>query len=92
MKNEEESSMKIRVFRDAEIRDGSETVQKVQFFNTVNTDTLNKMNQIRDNTGGKETRANVMENKLKENKLVLKYMHKKFGQVNLKRKRTFKKI
>ena len=80
--------MNINVFRDAEPQIDSKTVQNVQFFNIVSTDTLNNMNQNRDNTGVKRNQEDVLENKVNENQLILKYMHKKFGQVNLKRKRT----
>ena len=38
--NEEEASMNISVFRDAELQIDSKTVQNVQFFNIVKADTL----------------------------------------------------
>jgi hypothetical protein len=46
------------------------------------------INENRDNTKVKGNREDVQENKFSENQLILKYMHKKFGQVNLKRKRS----
>ena len=58
-------------------------------FNIVKTDTLSVINENRDNAKVKGNQEDVQENRFSENQLILKYMHKKFGQVNLKRKRSF---
>ena len=47
-----------------------------------------KIIQNLDNTKVKGNQEDVLEDKFSENQLILKYMHKKFGQVNLKRKRS----
>ena len=90
--NEQEGSnqdqMKMRVIRNTVIQNDSKTDENVQFFNIVKTDTLSEINENRDNTEVKGNQEECLENKFSENQLILKYMHKKFGQVNLKRKRS----
>ena len=80
--------MKMRVIRNTEIQNDSKTDENVKFFNIVKTDTLSETNENRDNTEVKGNQEECLENKFSENQLILKYMHKKFGQVNLKRKRS----